>query len=92
MKLMIPVAGLLIALSSPAHAIAHPACVGKDNNLCDTFGLLINLKGMGCYRLMNITPLGGEAYRLTCELASNNRSLITYTLRFIDGNRKYTVD
>jgi hypothetical protein len=75
-----------------AYAIDHPACAGKDNNLCDTLGALVNLKGKGCYRLLNVTPLGKDAYRLTCELASYDRSSVTYTLRFIDGRKNYTVE
>jgi hypothetical protein len=74
-----------------ASARDHPACVGKDNDACDTFASLIVLKGKGCFRLMDVQSLGNDAYRLTCELASYDRSRVTYTLRFADGRRSYTV-
>ena len=77
--------------SGMAHATDHPACAGRDNNLCDTFGLLVNLKGKGCYRLMKIQPQGNDTYRLTCELASYDRSHITYTLKFTNSGKSYVV-
>jgi len=72
-------------------AIDHPACAGKDNRVCDSMALLIVQKGKGCYRLMNVQNLGEDKWRLTCELASYDRSPITYTLTFTDGRRSYTV-
>ena len=74
-----------------ADAIDHPACAGKDNRFCDTFATFINLKGKFCYRLMKVQPMGEDAYHLTCERASHDRSLIRYMFAFVDGKRNYTV-
>lgn len=83
---------LILGLSSgTAQAIEHPACGGKDNNVCDTFALMINLKGKGCFRLMKVEPKGGEKYRLTCELASYDKSKISYTFKFANNKKSYTV-
>jgi hypothetical protein len=75
-----------------AGARDHPGCAGKDNNLCDTVGLLINMKGKGCLRVMKVVPAGDERFVITCELASYDRSLITYTLTFVNGRKSYTVE
>jgi hypothetical protein len=86
------IALLMLTLASDlAFARDHPACEGKDNNACDTFASMVVLKGKGCFRLMNVQPLSDDAYRLTCELASNDRSRVTYTLRFTDGRLNYSV-
>ena len=92
-KLRLIMLGLILALTgATAFAIEHPGCKGKDNKLCDTLGLLINAKGKGCFRLMTVVVLGNDSYRLTCELASYDKSLVTYVLRFTNGNKSYTVE
>jgi hypothetical protein len=43
----IKIIGIILAVGlgcGTAHATDHPACAGKDNNLCDTFGMMINLR------------------------------------------------
>ena len=89
-KLIILVVALGLG-SGTAYATDDPACAGKDNNICDTLGMLLNLKGKGCYRLMKIQPQGNDAYRLTCELASYDRSIVKYTLKFTNNRRSYVV-
>jgi len=64
----------------------HPACEGKDNNVCDTLGMLINMKNKGCYRIMNVSEIGNNVYRVSCELASYNTSLVTYTVEMNDNS------
>ena len=80
-----------VLVSGTVSAIEHPACAGKDNRACDTFGMLLNLKGKGCYRLLKVEPLEKGTYILTCELASTNRSKVTYQFRFVDGEKDYVV-
>ena len=63
-----------------AFAIEHPGCTGKKNEACDIFAMLLNLRGKGCYRLMQVDPMGEQVYLLTCELASTNRKAIKYLL------------
>ena len=91
----IKIIGLILAVGlgcGTAHATDHPTCAGKYNNLCDTFGeMMINMKGKGCYRLMKIQPQGNDTYRLTCELASYDRSHITYTFQFTNNRQSYVV-
>ena len=82
---------MLILMSGSATAIDHPGCAEKDNDLCDSMAMLVNLRGKGCYRLMTVEPLGNSAYRLTCELASYDRSHITYTFKFTDGQKNYVL-
>lgn len=65
--------------TSSTQIITHPACVGKDNNLCDAVKVMLVLKGKLCYRVMNIVPLGNDNFDITCELASFDRSLVTYS-------------
>jgi hypothetical protein len=61
--------------------IYHPACIGGDNSLCSVVVVALNLKGKLCYRVINIVPMGNDSFEITCELASFDRSLITYTGR-----------
>jgi len=74
-----------------ASAIEHPACIGKENNACDAMALLVNAKGMGCYKLLAVVYVDGRTYILTCELASYDRSWVTYDLKFSYNQESYTV-
>lgn len=60
--------------------IIHPACVGKDNDLCDTVKVALVLKGKLCYRVMNIIRLDNDNFNITCELARFDPSLVEYLL------------
>lgn len=82
---------VLMSLLGPVKAADDPACRGKDSNVCDTLGTMINLKGKGCYRMMKVNPNGSDSYRITCELASYDKSLVTYTLTFSDDRKSYVV-
>ncbi len=53
--------------------------------------LLVNAKGMGCYKLLAIVYVDGRTYILTCELASDDRSWVTYDLKFSYNRESYTV-
>jgi len=52
---------------------------------------MINAKGFGCYRLMRVVYVDERTYIITCELASYDRSLITYDLKFSYNRESYTV-
>ena len=81
----------------PAHTIAadDPACAGKDPNVCDMLGFMINAKGKGCYRMLSVTPLasttGGDRYRIVCRLNSTSNEQVTYTLEFGPDSQSYEV-
>lgn len=82
---------LLLGNYALAQQTQHPGCEGKDNNICDTLGLMINSRMMGCFRVMNVDYRSQDFFRITCELASYDRSLIEYDLRFHDNRSSYSV-
>ena len=69
----------------------HPACEGKDNRVCETMAVMINARGRGCFRMMSVQPIDANAYRVTCELAPDDRSMVTYEVKFRNGRRNYVV-
>ncbi len=74
-----------------AQPTQHPGCAGKNNNICDTLGMMINMRSYGCFRVMDVEALTSDRYHVTCELASYDRSEVTYDLRFQNNRRSYSV-
>ena len=90
-KLFIRFLFACVICSSAAYGMDHPACAGKDNNVCSTLGGMINSKGKGCYRLMKVSPVGSDAYRVTCELASYDKTNIEYMIQMNSSQTDYVV-
>ena len=67
------------------------ACDGKDHEMCESFATFINLKGKGCYSVLDVQAITHLKYRVTCELASYDRSSTEYLFKFTNGMRSYVV-
>ena len=76
--------------SAPAYA-RDPACAGTDQSVCDMLGTLIIAKGRGCHRMMSVSPLGNDGWRVNCVVSSSSSSRVTYTLQFSADRTSYTL-
>ena len=77
--------------SFPAFAGNDPACVGEDQGICDSLGVMINARGRGCYRMLSVEPTGRDGYRITCITSSTDSRRVTYTLQFSADRTSYTL-
>ena len=80
-----------MAFAIPAHA-SDPACSGGDQGVCDMLGSMIAAKGKGCHRMMSVTPIGNDGWRISCVVSSTSSTRATYTLRFNSDRTSYTLD
>lgn len=84
--------GALLLSATLAQAANDPACVGEDQGVCDTLGLMLNARGKGCYRLMSVVPTGSNGYRINCVVSSSSEQRATYSLQFSADQSSYTVN
>ena len=72
-----------------------PACAGKDQNVCDSMGMMLLAEGKPCAKMLQVTPLrqrnGGDRYRIVCQATSGSPKRAAYTLEFGPGNQSYDV-
>ncbi|WP_205859814.1 hypothetical protein [Cochlodiniinecator piscidefendens] len=80
-----------LSLGEPAFA-RDPACANGDQGVCDMLGSMILAKGRGCHRMMSVTPLGNNAWRINCVVSSTSDARATYTLRFNADRTSYTLN
>lgn len=82
----------LVFSTTLASAGNDPACNGKDQNVCDTLGAMLNVRGKGCYQMVSVSPIGANGYRITCVVSSSSSTRATYTLKFSSDQTSYTVN
>jgi hypothetical protein len=82
----------LLTSGTMAYAGNDPACLGKDQTVCDTLGAMINARGKGCYRMMSVSQVGSNGYRINCVVSSASEARITYTLQFSNDQSSYTLN
>jgi len=86
---------LVLIFPSVANAGNDPACAGKDQNACDTMGMMLLTKGKPCAKMLDVMPLGqrngGDRYRIICQVTSESPKRAAYTLEFGPGNQSYNV-
>lgn len=82
----------IILTATIAQAGSDPACSGGDQNVCDTLGTMINMKGKGCHRMMSVSPKGSNGYLITCVVSSSSTVRTTYTLQFSADQTSYTLN
>lgn len=85
-----------LALVAPiAIAGNDPACVGKNQDVCDTLGTMLLAKGKFCKIMYTVVPVstrdGGNTYRIECQETSTSDKRVTYVLAFGPGNQSYNV-
>ena len=85
----------LSLIATTALAANDPACVGKNQDVCDFLGMMLIARGKLCYKMISVTPLqsmsGGDRYRIVCQETSTSTARLTYTLDFGPGNKSYEV-
>lgn len=69
-----------------------PACAGKDQGICDTLGVMLNLRGKGCHRMMSVSPTGANGYSIGCIVSSSSDRRTIYLLQFSPDQSSYIVN